>query len=141
MIAPLKSPYDTDDTQLLALCVWREARGESPDAKFGVACVIQNRIAMAPAQGFKSDVRGNILKPWAFSSFMDGDPNSTKYPNVMDASWLECLNAAQSEDPDNTGGAVFYFSPPLTDPPHAWGPVRVTAVIDHLTFCVPLSTQ
>jgi hypothetical protein len=54
---------------LTALCVWREARGVAYPGKLGVVWVLRNRCAMAPAQGFKPDMAGNILKPWAFSSF------------------------------------------------------------------------
>lgn len=141
-LAPLSEPYDSDPAQLLALCIWREARGESIAAKYGVAWVIMNRCKMAPAQGFKHDVPGNILHPWAFSSFMEGDVNATKYPEPTDPSWQDSLTVAESvtrtEDPTND--AVFYFSLPLTSPPLkkdgtcAWGNVEHAASIGGLQF-------
>lgn len=142
-LAPLNEPFLSDPTQLLALCIWREARGESIAAKTGVAHVILNRCAMSPAQGFEPTIEGNILKPWAFSSFMDGDPNSVKYPEPedqyllreLDPSWTDSLAVARTPGEDPTGGAVFYFSAPLTDPPAAWGSVEVSTVIGGLTFC------
>lgn len=134
MLAELKEPYLSDDTSLLALCIWREARGCNLEAKLGVAWTIRNRCAQAPGQGFKHDVRGNILKPYAFSSFLVGDPNATKYPDAADSVWQDCIAAARSGAPDPTGGAVFYFSRPLTAPPHTWGNVTHTADIDGLHF-------
>jgi spore germination cell wall hydrolase CwlJ-like protein len=132
-LAPLIEPYASDPDMLLALCIWREARGESLDAKIGVRSVIANRCAMAPAQGFKHDVAANILHPWAFSSFMEGDPNASKYPIESDPSWAQSQIAA-SPQADNTMGAVFYFSRPLTEPPKAWGAVEHSATIGGLQF-------
>lgn len=134
-----REPYASDVRLLMALCVWREARGQSPEAKLGVIHVIRNRCAMAPAQGFKADPVANILKPWAFSSFMESDPNSVKYPDTDEvlgnsSVWQECLDAVDSVEADPTLGAVFYFSAPLAQPPHAWGAVRHTADIDGLHF-------
>lgn len=132
--------YINDPIRLLALCAWREARGESLAAKLGVTWTVKNRCAMAPAQGFKPDIAGNILHPWAFSSFMAGDPNSLKYPAESDPSWIDSLAAAKSVEADPTGNAVFYFSRPLTAPPKkedgtcAWGNVEHSATIDGLQF-------
>lgn len=144
-IAPLIEPYASDHVQLLALCIWREARSEPVIAKLGVAWTIRNRCAMAPAQGFKSDFSGNILKPWAFASFMEGDPNAKKYPSPGGAqadrdAWADSLNVAQSVLSDPTAGAVFYFSAPLTAPPVkrdgscAWGDVVHTVTLGGLQF-------
>lgn len=128
-------PYNTGDL-LVALCVWREARGCSFDAKRGVVWVLLNRRRMAPAQGFQSTMDGNVLKPWAFSSFAENDPNSTKYPAVeSDPSWDECVRAVAEPGEDPTNGACFYYSQPITTPPRAWGNVIITEKIDELTFC------
>jgi spore germination cell wall hydrolase CwlJ-like protein len=129
-----QEPYASDPVQLLALAIWRESRGESLAAKLGVAWTIRNRCSMAPAQGFKSDIAGNVLKPWAFSSFMQGDPNSVKYPAPTDQSWLDSLAAAQAIEADPTMGAVFYYSAPRSQPPHEWGAVEHSADIGNLHF-------
>lgn len=153
MLITPKDPFATDPIQLLALCIWREARGESLSAKIGVGWVIYNRCQMAPAQGFKADIMGNILKPWAFSSFMYGDPNASKYPEPGDRSWKDCLTAADTIDSvdkwtheelihkiDPTNGAVFYDSfkvPPGTHPPigaPGWGKTTFTVSIGNLHF-------
>lgn len=128
-------PYISDPTLLLALCIWREARGESIDTKRGVGWVVMNRCHMAPAQGFKRSIPENVLHPWAFSSFMEGDLNSLKYPADTDASWHDSRTAAESLGlVDPTNDAVFYFSRPLIAPPHAWGNVEHAATIGGLKF-------
>ncbi len=130
----LPEPWRSSEILLAALCVWREARGESIAAKRGVIDVLNNRCRMAPAQGFCKSIRDNILKPFAFSSFNPGDPNATKYPIANEPAWLDSVHVAQTFAPDSTGGAVFYFSAPLTAPPHAWGPVEHTVTIGGLHF-------
>jgi spore germination cell wall hydrolase CwlJ-like protein len=130
----LPEPYASNVTRLLALCIWREARGESIEAKHGVASVIRNRCAIAPAEGFSKTIEGNIFKPYAFSSFNPGDPNSTKFPLPNDSSWLDSLHVAQSNEPDTTCGAVWYFSRPLTAPPKQWGKVEHSATIGGFQF-------
>jgi Cell Wall Hydrolase len=130
-----KAPFDSGDI-LTALCVWREARGCNLLAKTGVVWVLMNRKHIAPAQGFANTIAGNILKPWAFSSFNASDPNSQKYPANSDPSWMECKEAVAAPGlVDPTNGAVFYFSRPLIEAPKGWGNVEVSAVIDGLTFC------
>jgi len=129
-----RAPYDTGD-MLTALCVWRESRGCTYEAMRGVVWVLKNRCAMAPAQGFAHTMQENILKPWAFSSFNSKDPNSGKYPNDGDESWVHCMEAVSSTEPDNTDGAVFYFSRPMIEAPKVWGDVIVTAQFGGLTFC------
>lgn len=128
------NPFPDDDDKLLALAIWREARGECYPAKLGVSHVIRNRCAIAPAQGFAHDVPGNVLKPYAFSSFNPGDPNAEKFPDPHDQAWLDSLRAAESDEADPTGNAVFYFSRPLTTPPRAWGDVEHTADLGGLHF-------
>ena len=134
-------PYDNLSNQdLCALCVWREARGEGSIGKRGVAHVILNRMNHGGYGG--SDVHGVVLKPYQFSSFLESDPNSELWPLDEDALWIDSQQAAQAVllgfDTDITAGALFYFSRPLTEPPSAWGPVGVTLVVGHLTFCKPV---
>jgi spore germination cell wall hydrolase CwlJ-like protein len=135
------SVADADDLKirLLALCIWREARGEPQEARVAVGKVIVNRCRIAPLNGFCATIPGNILKPFAFSSFNRDDPNASKYPPEFDEPvWSQCLIAAASAmDPvtsDLSNGAVFYFSPPLTSPPSAWGSVVHTADVGRLHF-------
>ena len=133
-------PYEQlSDLDLLGLCIWREARGESTMGKRAVGCVIRNRIKVNSYYGH--DWHTVILKKWQFSSFNANDPNSSKWPEDDEADWLDCLDAAREVmDPtsnDVTNNALYYFSPPLTVPPTAWGPVVPVAAIGHLFFWKP----
>ena len=92
---------------LEALCLWREARGESRDGKIGVLSVIRNRAADPRWPDNTSDV---ILQRKQFSSFNLGEPNSILFPKETDPSWLECVEVVMSDPPDVTDGAVYYFA-------------------------------
>jgi Cell Wall Hydrolase len=138
-------PYDQlDDSHILALCIWREARGEMALGQRGVGCVVRNRIEAKSY--FGHDYSSVILKPWQFSSFNAPprtsitDPNSDLWPVDGTTDWMGCL--AEANDvlggcDDVTNGALFYFSPPLTQAPKAWGAVIPTASIGHLSFWKP----
>lgn len=139
-------PYnELDDSHLLALCIWREARGEGMLGRRGVGCVVRNRVGHG---GFGAGYDGVILKHYQFSSFNANDPNSVKWPSDGTIDWMGCIaeaNEVLGGCDDVTNGALFYFSPPLTAPPRAWGAVIATAHIGHLEFYRPapadLSTE
>ena len=95
-------------TFMLALCVWREARGESPAGKALVAAVIINR-STDPAKRWPRTIQGVVCQPKQFSSFNVGDPNATLYPKESDASWVESVEAAQK---------AISANPPLTRANH-----------------------
>lgn len=139
--------FRRDPAQLLALCIWREARGETQLARVGVGKTVTNRCAIAPAQGFGHTIDTNVLKPYAFSSFNRGDVNASKFPFDLDSTWQACQLAAKAaidaSHPDPTRGAIFYHDSSLTAAPHAWGPVKLTAEIGRLKFynLVPGSGQ
>ena len=128
---------DLSDSDLLALCIYREARGEQILGKRGVAWTVMNRLARH--SWFGTTVREVILHPWQFSSFNESDPNSDVWPRDTDPVWVDCVDEAETaiagESEDPTHGAIYYFSPPLTAPPHAWGAVEVLIKIGALTFC------
>ena len=108
---------------LLALCIWREARGESSTTKLAVAWSIRNRVS-------KGGWWGNtwltvILKPWQYSSFNANDPNAKLLPGPSDPSWFDSLNAANDvfdnpASPDPTNGATSYFDKSLDSNPPSW---------------------
>lgn len=96
---------------LKALCIWREARGQSDDAKRGVLHVILNRAAA----GFRGATPAEVIQwPWQFSSFTFGDPNASRLPNPKRQAdwqaWLACCGVVDDPGPDPTGGAVMYHS-------------------------------
>lgn len=91
---------------MLALCVWREARGETPRGRRLVATVIHNRVA---DRRWPKDYVAVIEQPKQFSSFNADDPEVTKFPRVDDAQWADCVAAA-----DDT----FAAATPLTTANH-----------------------
>ena len=136
-------PYNQlSDGDLLALCIWREARGEGPVGKLAVGCVIRNRVAAQTF--FGHTLQSVILRPYQFSSFNENDPNADKWPEDGEADWLDCQDAAldvASGSPDPSNNALYYFSPPLTAPPREWGLVTQTASVGRLKFYKPAPTQ
>lgn len=77
---------------LLALCVWREARGETPLGRRLVAWTIANRRDDAKNRWPKT-IEGVILQPFQFSSFNKSDPNAVQFP-TSGTVWDDCVAAA-----------------------------------------------
>lgn len=107
----------TYEALLLALCVWREARGEIYDAKVAVSWCIRNRASKPGWWG--TDLFSVITKPMQFSSFNVGDPNSTKFPHPDEMAWRDCLKT-NDEMFDPTDGATHYFDRSLDLNPPKW---------------------
>lgn len=126
-------------SDLLALCVWRESSDQYPLARAGVCWTIRNRVEHPTWWGHSYQTV--ILKPFQFSSFNASDINNTRWPKDDDESWPQvletCAGVMSGAIPDPTQGATLYFSPPLTQPPHAWGQVDILVKLDELTFCKP----
>lgn len=81
------------DRTFLALCLWREARGESVAGKIGVAMAIMNRVQRPSWWG--KNVCEVLFKKWQFSSLTDpNDRQLTTWPLANDLSWQSCLDVA-----------------------------------------------
>ena len=111
------------DVVLVALVIWREARGESSQGKLGVAAVIRNRAAMPGWWG--NDVMSVCVKPWQFTSMTGaGDANLIKWPKASDTSWQQSLAAAEmmltDGAADPTSGATHYHDVSI-EKPTGWG--------------------
>ena len=80
------SSQSSSDLNLLAHCVYAEARGEPYIGQVAVAAVILNRVKSA---SFPNTIAGVIYQPYAFSSVSDGQinltPNDTAYKAAQDA--------------------------------------------------------
>jgi len=133
---PVNRPANTD-AAILALCLWREARGESSRGRGGVACVIRNRMTDSRKR-WPQTAAGVVLQPLQFSSFNSGDPNSTRYPSATDRAWMDCtqiaeqvLSATPPEDP--SGHANHYYDISIQAPYWAQ-PATETARIGRLVF-------
>ena len=112
------------DTFMLALAIYREARGQDLTGKIAAGCVIRNRVQHPSWYG------GNwfdvITKPYQFSSFNPGDRNSAVFGSATDRAWQDSIAAAlrvMGGEPDPTGGATFYFDQTLANNPPKWASI------------------
>ena len=119
-------PYDQlSEEQLLALCIWREARGELFLVKMCVGQVIVNRAKVACWwNGDTVSIRATILHPFQFSSFNADDPNADKWPEDDSQAWQDSILAQKSAMnqslADPTDGATYYFDKSISWP-SGWG--------------------
>ena len=109
------------DAQLMAVCIYGEARGESLAGKIAVAHTIMNRVRLPKWWG--KTIREVILKPRQFSCFNDGDKNRLALRAIA-ADWgrafqknrilRECYYVAEGviegDLRDNTDGATHYHT-------------------------------
>lgn len=101
MLPEINSVREAKDFALLyilALCIWREARGETFRGKLLVGWTIRNRVEDVR---WPNTYEGVITQKWQFSAFNPHDPNAVKYPPTSDepnpmenAAWLSCVQAA-----------------------------------------------
>ena len=111
------------ERDLLARCIWGEARGEIAAGKLAIAHVVLNRTLKQSWMG--STIREVILKPYQFSCFNDGDPNAKKLAVIdpSDKAFSECLLianlACDGYTIDPTGGATHYHAKSCKP---AWAP-------------------
>lgn len=117
-IAAVLASYDT---VILALTLWREARGESKEAVRCVYHVINNRKEYRKKHGtprWPTTFATVCLQKAQFSCFNADDPNNTKWPVVMDMAFIKCLEVISNPGSDPTNGATHYYSPrPKIDAP------------------------
>ncbi len=100
-----------------ALCLFREARGESMPAKAAMLAVIRNRAADSQCRWPRTTI-GVITQPLQFSSFNANDPNSKVWPTPGGnpgawQAWIECCDVVtipMTADP--TDGATNYEAMP-----------------------------
>jgi spore germination cell wall hydrolase CwlJ-like protein len=70
-----------NDTQLMALTMWAEARGESREGRIGVGSTILERVDHREWDG--KTIREVCLWPYQFSCYLSNDPN---YPHLVNIS-------------------------------------------------------
>jgi len=107
---------------MLALAIYREARGEDQLSKLAVGWVIRNR--MEKGGWFGSSYFDVVTKRAQFSSFNLGEKNSIVFGPPQDPAWRECTQAATdvilSNRADPTNGATFYYDKSLDQHPPLW---------------------
>jgi len=100
------------DKELLTLCIYGEARGETPLGKLGVAHVVLNRAAKPRWWGH--DVQSVILRHQQFSCFNKSDPNAKHLEIMANSGYYDpaCLQVAvlalEGYTIDPTNGADHY---------------------------------
>lgn len=81
------------DTFLMALAVWREARGETSLGQACVAAVIHNRAHDAKHR-WPRHVVDVVTQRWQFSAFNKDDPNALLFPKAREAAqWEHAMRA------------------------------------------------
>lgn len=113
--------YSTYEQAMLALLVWREARGEVRQAKIAVAFSVLNRVDNPKWWG--TSLGAVIAKKWQYSSMAaPGDPNLIQYPLPHDLSFQDSMSAVNAvltgtvRNP--VPGADSYFDVSISPP--AW---------------------
>lgn len=102
--------YDDQDLQSMALCVWKEARGQFTSGMQAVAHVIKNRVGTA---GFAKTIHDVIYGKNQFTSMsVPTDPEFNLIPPPGDAQFAYCLSLCPQvlggNDADPTFGAHYY---------------------------------
>lgn len=142
-------PRNLQPTELLALTIWGEARGEPIEGQLAVANVIKNRVS---SDG--GDYYDVILKPKQFSCWNQDDPNYPKlvemgndilrYGNFImrnNLNFMQCYTVANLTRlglvVDNTKGAKNYITNKLfasSDRPHWAQNVKNWQIVGNHTF-------
>lgn len=102
--------FDVMDIENLALCAWKEARGEGLDGCRAVMHVIVNRVGFP---GFGKTLHDVIYGRNQFTSMsVPSDPEFNLEPKLGDTIYPACELWAEKvlsgTDPDLTNGAHFY---------------------------------
>lgn len=128
--------FDPDDLHLLALCAWREARGDGPVGMEAVMHVCVNRVG---APSFSATLHDVIYAKNQFTSMsVPSDPEFNLEPAITDTAFLYATSCAHSvlagQRPDTTGGAHFYYNPLTARSP--WFEVQIVQdVVNHPFTC------
>lgn len=118
------------DSFMLALSIWREARGEPFEGKKLVAETIWNR---SHDSRWPDTLRDVILQNKQFSAFSAGDLNATLFPK-NDPAWAECCEAANEVIEHGSTTAVNHYHALSVYPPWASKLTEVATVGNHVFY-------
>jgi len=106
---------EVQDLYYRALCIWREMRGESEQARLGCYWAITNR-STDMLNRWPKTLYGVVTQPMQFSSFNPTDPNSSKMPSIRNTAdwqaWNEICSMCDNPGEDPTQGANQYEALP-----------------------------
>lgn len=118
------STVSSANLDLLARCVYAEARGEPYTGQVAIAAVVLNRVR---SSSFPNTVSGVIYQKGAFTCVSDGQinltPNQTAYNAAKDA-----LNGW-----DPTNGCLYYYNPATATSKWIWS-LKVQLTIGRHSF-------
>lgn len=118
------SNISSNNLDLLARCVYAEARGEPYTGQVAIAAVVLNRVR---SSSFPNTISGVIYQKGAFTCVSDGQinysPNSTAYQAAKDA-----LNGS-----DPTNGCLYYYNPATATSKWIWS-LKVELTIGRHSF-------
>jgi len=118
------SSVSSANLDLLARCVYAEARGEPYVGQVAIAAVVLNRV---DSKKFPNTISGVIYQKGAFTCVDDGQinysPNSTAYKAAKDA-----LNGW-----DPTNGCLYYYNPATATSKWIWS-LKVELTIGRHSF-------
>lgn len=107
--------WQTTARFLLALTMWREARGEPDPGMLAVGCVVRNRVA----RNHQATWIGTMTAPHQFTSIsVIGDSQTVRWPSLPSPAWERAwglsgaiMGVSGGPVDDPTGGATFYRNP------------------------------
>ena len=104
------------DYCILALTLWREARGEGLTGMKAVGCVVRNRVNRRGSTYYAECTR---LKQFTSIS-TPGDPQLANWPRENDSTWVDAQLAAgniiDGQIGDVTDGATMYYADSIPFP-------------------------
>jgi spore germination cell wall hydrolase CwlJ-like protein len=104
--------YDQDDLDSLALCAYKEARGEGPNGMRAVMHVIYHRALAWYGAGEGSVHEAVYAKNQFTSMSVPSDPEFNLQIPTFDANYEFCQRMApqilSDQDKDETGNALYY---------------------------------
>lgn len=115
--------YSNADMQLLARCIYAEARGESYTGQVAVGAVILNRVK---SPKFPNTISGVIYQKNAFTAVSDGQINLTPDQTAMNAA----KDAVNGWDPSY--GCLYYYNPAVATSSWIFSRETVTVIGKHV---------
>ena len=136
-----------DDRQyeelLLALCIWRESRGEPYEGQLAVAHCVRNRVLNPKWWG--SSYYSVVTKKWQFSSMTDPrDRQLTMFPDPGDERWhtarMIAANVMEGLSSHPMPGADSYYADYIDPPKWATDDKRVGVIGHHVFYNIDEDT-
>ncbi|MDE5411950.1 cell wall hydrolase [Alkalihalobacillus sp. MEB203] len=115
--------FSDNDIQLMAQCVYAEARGEPYVGMVAVAAVILNRVN---SEDFPNTISEVIYEPRAFEPVANGEI----YNNPSEEARRAVMDAINGQDP--TGHALYFFNPATARSPWVWSRPQIKTIGKHV---------